>query len=177
MMTPVTVPTDLGKQLANQLLDAAEAAITEMGLTAPKVAMFIAGAGVPIEDCCEGLLWTRIATQYPSDGGADPFAEPRIDFDLPATVFAIELGCLWCHTNVEVDGSAIDPAEEAGYANRDADYRAALYKAAGYDLPPLIKPCALGHRLDPWTPIGPDGACSGGMLVDRIVCASPMILA
>jgi hypothetical protein len=176
MMTPVTTMTDLGKVLATQLLDTALASISGLGLTAPKIALFIAGASIPIEDCCEGLLWTRVATQYPSNGGADPFTEPRIDFDLPAVVFAIEMGCLWCHNNVESDGSAIDPAEETTYANRDGDYRGALYKAAAYDLPPLIKPCSLGHRIDPWAPIGPDGACSGGMLVDRIVCEAPFVM-
>lgn len=168
--------TDLGKVLAGQLLDCANTAITDLGLAAPATSVFIAGATVPIEDCCDGLLWTRVASQYPSDGGVDPFQDPRIDFDLPAIVFVLELGCLWCHNTVEEDGSAIDPAEETAYAQRDSDYRAALFKAAAYDFPPLAKPCALGHRIDPWAPIGPDGACSGGMLIDRLVCSAPFIM-
>jgi hypothetical protein len=178
MMAPVTTMTDLGKVLATQMLDTAVAAIIELGLKVPAITVFIAGSTIPIEDCCDGLLWTRVATQYPTDGGADPFAEPRIDFDLStrAVCFAIEMGCLWCHTNIDPDGAAIDPAEETGYANRDSDYRGALYKAVAYDLPPLIKPCALGQRLDPWAPIGPDGQCSGGMLIDRIVCEAPFTM-
>lgn len=160
---------DMGRYLAATLLDAAVASIAGQGLPTPGIVVFIAGSAVPIEDCCDGLLWTRVVTQYPSDGSADPLGVARIDFDLPAWVYAIELGYLGCHNTIEADGSAIDPAEETAYAQRDSDYRAALMKAAGIDMPPLVEPCVLGQRLQAWQPIGPDGACSGGMLVDFYV--------
>ena len=114
---------------AEAVLTASVAAITAEGLPQPGLATFIAGSGVPIGDACEGLLWTRVDTVYPTNGDGNPFTPTRLDFDVPAWAFPIEHGILWCHENLDADGNMTDPALELEYAQRDGQYRYAVLSA------------------------------------------------
>jgi hypothetical protein len=149
-----------------------EAQITADLLPPPALAMYIAGATVPISDCCDGLLWTRVGNVYPTDGAGNPFVSARPDFDIPAWAFPVETGLLFCHQVIDQEGQPIDAALETQYAHRDGLYRASVLRAAAERFPAAAGPCALGMRISPWTPIGPDGACSGGMVQITVIAAS-----
>ena len=166
---PVTSVLDNGQFFAESLLTACTAQIASDGLPAPALASMIAGAAVPIMDCCNGLVWTRVDTTYPSDGSGQPLEYLRIDFGEPSWAFVLELGVLWCHDNLDPQGNFVDPATERANAHRDSAYRNAIQTALVTGFPPMVKPWALGMRVSPWTSIGPDGACSGGLLTVTVV--------
>lgn len=174
--TATPVLTDLGSFFAQTILSDVRAEITAEGLAQPGISEFIVGSGVPIADCCVGLLWTRLVTMFPTSGDGSVFAQIRPDFDQPAWGFTIELGILWCHQNLDEEGNFINPAAETGYAVRDGEYRIALLTALIERVPPHLQPCALGSRISPWQPVGPDGGCSGGIVVITLIAASPAAL-
>lgn len=158
---------------AGTILSDAQAAITAAGLAMPLAVCHITGSGVNIMDCCDGLLWVRMATLTPTDGSGQPLRAARIDFDIPAWQFTFELGVLWCHQNMNEDGSMIDPALETTFAQRDDAYRLALYTALTQTVPAHLKAnCGHGYSLSPWAPVGPDGGCSGGILVVNVIATA-----
>lgn len=168
------MPTDAGTFFAESLLQTVVDKTAELGLPAYGMASYIAGNSIPVMDPCEGLLWVRIDTVMPTDGSGNPFADARIDFDFPAWLYPIQLGFLWCHQNITEDGNFVDPAIEQANAERDGQYRAAIYLALAESYPDAVKPYALGMRLTPWTPFGPDGGYSGGGLLVNVI--APMIV-
>lgn len=163
--------SDIGTWLAQAALDAVQEAIRSAGIDPPATVEIVHGTGVPLTDvsCDGGLLWARVGTAYPSDGSGGQFAEARVDFSLPAWVTAIEVGLLNCRSNIDEDGYAPDADEETEYAQRDGNYRMAMLDGLGGYFPDKIRPCALGMVLEPWAPIGPDGAVSGGIVVVRVI--------
>lgn len=165
----MTAPLDHGAFFAESMLAAAVASIDAYNLPQPALATFIAGAGVPVMDACEGLLWTRVDTVYPTDGTGTPFAPTRLDFDLPAWAFPVEMGILWCHQNIDAQGNMTDPALEQQYAQRDGQYRFALLASLAERFPDLAKPWGEGFRVSPWGPIGPEGGYSGGLVIVTVI--------
>jgi hypothetical protein len=161
--------TDLGNLLTAAMLEAAQDAITHLELQMPGMVGRVGGLGPPTDDPCEGRLWVRVAAQYPSNGDAGQFVQVRADWSIPAWTIPIELGILWCHPVINEDGSSPDPAEWDALAERDGNYRLALLDAAAYRYPAKVRDCAEGHRLEPWSPIGPDDGYSGGLLVSSTV--------
>ena len=166
---PGTVPkglttVSLSNWFAETMLADCQTAITAQGLTALALNLFITGGGVNIFDCCNGMLWTRLANFYPSNGNGAAFTQARPDFDIPAWVYVVEIGVLQCHQNLDEQGNMVDPTVEQALAERDGDYMRAIYTAVTTITPGHIEPCALGYTLSPWRPIGPDGGCSGGIL-------------
>lgn len=168
-MTAMTTPTDLGVLFAETLKGNILDAMTEFGLTQPATVMTTPGTGIPIHDCCEGLLWVRLDTVYPTLGDGQPIQQARIDFGLPAWVYPIHAGILWCHTNIDVEGYAPDAEYETETAARDGSYRMAIFSAIAERFPQASQPYAQGFRLNPWMPFGPDGGCSGGSVILNVI--------
>lgn len=165
-----TVPlTDLGNTFAQALLEAAQDSITAFDLVMPKIIMQAGGIGVPTTDPCEGMLWTRVASVFPSDGSGVQFTEARVDWGIPSWCWAIELGVMFCHPVIDESGDSPDPTVWASMAQRDGQYRCALQNAMAYLYPPLVKSCAESQRMEPWAPIGPEGGYSGGLLVSYTI--------
>lgn len=167
MTTPK--PGDMGNFLAQSLLEAAQDAITAADLPMPQLIMQAGGTGVPTTDPCDGMLWTRVATVFPSYGDGSQFSEARIDWAVPSWCYPIELGVMFCHPVIDAEGASPDPKIWSGMAARDGDYRMALLDAVAYRYPPKIKTCTEGQRLEPWAPIGPEGGYSGGLLVSYTI--------
>lgn len=160
---------DAATWMAETLKQLALEAISERGLDPPAQAMVTTGAGIPLQDCCEGLLWVRVDTMYPTDGTGQPLTQARVDWDIPAFTVPLHLGFMMCHATIDPEGYTVDPEAESGYAHRDGAYRAALYVALVEKFPKAVQPYASGYRLDPWVPLGPQGGCTGGHLLTNVV--------
>lgn len=140
----------------------------------PEIAEFgdvfqVGGTSTPFQDPCDGLLYSRVATVYPTAGDGAAFTQVRNDFSLPAWAFAVEVGIMHCRSNIDEDGAAVDPDLEAEYAERDGRYRMVLLDGLSAYFPDEIREAALGLSLSPWAPIGPDGGVSGGLVVVTVI--------
>jgi hypothetical protein len=174
---------DVGNAIVATLLPCVSQSLADARLDPPAIQAQFTGAGTPIADGCGGVIWSRVTSQYPTDGAGALFTQARVGHEIPAWVFVVELGVMWCHQNIDEAGNFIEPDAESSYGVRDGQYRMALYRAAGYLWPEAVKSSALAHVVDsrsvsPWTPIGPEGNISGGLLVmnvitnDLVVCCS-----
>jgi hypothetical protein len=166
---PATPYSDVGDWLAGEALVAIAAAIDAAKLTRPKHIYTIHGSGTIVQDPCEGLLWARISNVYPTNGDGKALAEARIDFSIPAWAITVDAGIIWCREVVDEEGSAVDFEYETAIATRDSNYRMTLLDGMSNYFPAAVKPCALGLWLSPWTPIGPDGAWSGGVIAATVI--------
>lgn len=163
---------EIGVYLAETLKTCIVAAIADQQLQQPAEAMVTPGTGIPVHDCCDGLLWVRLDTMWPTLGDGNPMPQARPDFSLPAWNIRLHAGILWCHPTIDEEGYAVDPEKEAEIAHRDSQYRLAVYAALSDRdaFPTAAQPAALGYKLAPWLPFGPEGGCSGGQIyVDVIV--------
>lgn len=166
----MTTPnSDLGSTLADNILCSITDMFGQQKLDQPASVFQSAGTSLPNLDPCQGMLWCRLMSVYPTMGDGAPFAGLRADFDIPAWMFQFEVGVLWCHPVINEDGTGPEPAEWTAYACRDGQYRMAIAMAFQTLLPDRIKSCAGGMSIDPWQPVGPDGGYSGGVFVVRIV--------
>lgn len=173
-MTSSTPPySDLGQWIAEQAIVAVDDAIGEADLDKPGSEFVTHGSGVPIQDVCDGILWARVATVFPTNGDSQPFNQARIGWEFPAWSFSIDVGILFCRTVIDgEEGAAVSDDYEQEIAVRDSAYRMALFDGLAYRLPPIIRDVALGQRLSLWTPIGPEGGTSGGLVNVTVVAAS-----
>lgn len=165
----MTAPVDIGIQAVETAKAVVLGKMDEFGLTRPGLVLTTAGAGIPIADGCEGMLWARVDTVYPTNGSGDPFVAARPGFDLPGWAFPVQVGILWCHDVIDEAGYAPDAARLAEFAHRDAQYRAALYAGLVEDFPAAAAGFAVGWRVAPWAPFGPDGGLSGGSLLVTVI--------
>lgn len=171
-------PVDVGTAIARAMLSAATSVATARGILPAEMPAYVVhatGSGVPTVDACEGMLWARVGTSYPTNGDGAPFTRARPDHTPPAWAIAIELGALYCHTNITEDGGYASAADEGEFAIRDGGWRAVLQEAVGYAWWPAVDetlhPAVLGQSIGAWAPIGTDGGYSGGMLVATVIVA------
>lgn len=161
---------DVGVTAGAALIDAVLAGMAEMGLDSPGVIEQIAGTGVtPINDPCDGQLWARVGTAFPTDGSGQPYIEPRSDFSIPAWATFVEVGLLWCHNVIDENGDGPPADDMTSYAQRDGQYRSALLLGITSFFPAQMGACLDGFALSPWSPIGPDGGYSGGGIVVTVI--------
>lgn len=160
---------DLGTFFAETAKAVVLASFDDIGLTRPGLVMTTAGTGIPIADGCEGMLWVRVDTVFPTNGDGNPLQATRIDFDLPAWTFPIHVGILWCHDVIDGEGYAPDAESLTELAHRDGQYRAAIYAGLAERFKAAAAPWAMGWRLDPWAPYGPEGGLSGGSLLVHVI--------
>jgi hypothetical protein len=164
----VTGYQDIGNAIAQALLDQIETSLATVNAEPPSFLGQLAGASTPVQDACDGMIWARVAAQFPTDGAGAQLITTRFDSSIPAWVVSVELGHLWCHSVIEESGEGISATEEQGYAIRDGQYRLAIIHAASTfreDVTGNLKQAVMGQLLTPWSPIGPDGGYSGGILV------------
>lgn len=178
---PTTTYTEIGQACCEAIIAAVSEVMTERGVTAEQAPAYlstIAGAALPIADACDGMVWARQAGTMPTDGSGAPFTAARIGWDVPAWAVQIEVGHLWCHQNITEDGGFIDPKLEAGYAERDALWKAIVLEAVAYRWRPRTGDLAagvMGQSIAPWAPIGPDGGYSGGLVVATVVTSALLL--
>lgn len=167
---------DLGNMIAGEIIDACLASFSQNRIDTPELVLRVAGAGVPTTDPCPTQLWVRTVTEFPTDGSGVAFTQMRPNIgEFPAWAYVFEVGILACHPVITEDGESPDASVWTECAIRDGQFRLALLWALTELLPPQIKQCVSGMALTPWTPIGPDGGYSGGILV--ITCVSPYLAA
>jgi hypothetical protein len=168
---------DAGFAIAATIRDAIRDSLADYELDQPGILTVSTGQETPTADACEGLIWVRVGTVFPTDGSGAMFASARPSWDVPAWCFPVEVGVLWCHQNITPDGSWIDPAQEHEFAARDGAYRMALLDAVAFRWRPTtpadpLYPLVLGQSLLPWTPIGPQGNYSGGIVVTQVITSA-----
>jgi hypothetical protein len=156
---------DIASWVADQLLGAVQEAIAAAALVMPANIFLVHGTGTPLQDPCEGMMWARVATSYPTGGDGNPFIAARGDFSIPAWAHPIEVGILHCRPVIDENGAAIDFDAETSIAVRDGDYRMALLDGIANRFPPAVRQCVMATRISGYTPIGPDGGWSGGIVV------------
>lgn len=124
---------------------------------------------IPADDCCDGLVWTRVASIAPTDGGVNTFAQLLpAGTPVPGHSIRLEAGALRCAPVMQDNGQPPDPSEYTAYALQAAQDRQAIRLAVECDLPAdIFAAQADGQVPDVWTPIG--GACTGGFITTQIV--------
>lgn len=162
---PAQAYGDIASWIADQLLGAVQEAVQSAALKMPANIFLVHGTGIPLQDPCEGMMWARVATSYPTGGDGNPFATTRGDFSIPAWAHSIEVGILHCRPVIDEDGAAVDFDTETQIAVRDGDYRMALLDGIANRFPDAVRACVMTTRIAGYTPIGPDGAWSGGIVV------------
>lgn len=152
----------MGPDLIGSLLQTALLCARE-GLTHQVTRMLVApGAEVAWDECCDGMLWTRLLQVVPAQlmqQGQGPFGMTRVG---PCGVLmweaTIGVGVLRCASMVDDAGQAPAPATltaEALQVVQDmADVAAALQCC--------VAPQAEKLTMGMWTPLGPEGGCVGG---------------
>lgn len=172
----MTAPgVDLGNTIAGDIIAACLDSWSLSDVPAPSLVLRVAGVGAPTTDPCPSQLWVRTVTEFPTDGSGVPYVEMRPSMEFPAWCYIFEVGVLDCHPVINEDGTSPDADEWSACAVRDGQYRYMLLYALTQLLPPRIKPCVDGISLTPWTPIGPEGGYSGGILV--VTCVSTALAA
>lgn len=150
--------TDLFGPVLQTLLDCCHDALA--GCDRDVGRAFIApGANVAWDDCCDGQLWVRLATAFPS---GRPFPNPDTQQPCGITVLAarIAIGIVRCAAVVDDDGVAPAPDVLTGDANGVTTDASILLSAIQCCALPGISEQAV--RIVSWTPSGPQGGCVGG---------------
>lgn len=171
---------EVGAAAAEAILDAFVAAADDYQLDAPAIVVRSTGNGVPTADACDGMVWTRVANVFPTDGSGAAQTATRFDSAPVAWAFLIEVGFLWCHQNITEDGGWVEPDVEIAYAERDAQWRAAMLDAVGYRWMPAVEgeqlgEALLGQTISPLTPVGPDGGYSGGIVQVTVIARGVLL--
>lgn len=123
------------------------------GLTVkPGFAVIAPGSEVSWDECCEGMLWVRIASAEPRYQRGNPSGCP-VTLDLEVGV-----GILRCVTNLGDGGRLPNSDEITADGLVTARDMGELYNA----LQCFEVPNAMSTSLGAWTPLGPQGDCAGG---------------
>lgn len=160
---------DLAHTLATALLDHITTRLTD--LADPPGRAFVCGEDtIPADDCCDGLVWVRVAAITPTDGSATPTNE-LMPAGTPVAGHSIllEAGTLRCAPTIDEQGRPPTPDEYTTSALHSAQDRQAVRLAVLCDLPAdIIRLQADGQVVGVWTPIY-TGDCAGGFLTTQIV--------
>lgn len=151
--------------LMQSILSAAASDLTRENRPAARVEL-VAGQ-VAWDECCDGLLYLRIVSVYPSGGNSSNF--PQMDFTqsgIAATcaihmlAYQMALGVIRCSASVDSQGNAPTPAQvSADGAVQHADL-STLLSTLMCTVPSLQGVQTL--KIDRYTPSGPAGGCAGG---------------
>lgn len=132
---------------------------------------FVCGEdAIPADDCCKGLLWTRVANISVADGAGRPdltVRQPGVP--ILAHAILLEAGALRCAPTVDSRGKPPKPEQYTRSALTSAQDREAVRLALECDLPAdLAALQAAGQVVGAWTPIA-SGDCAGGFITTTIV--------
>jgi hypothetical protein len=180
MAAEVTNPPDVIGQIMVAVLACAEQALTAADRPAGRV--LIAPGGPPAwDECCDGFLYVRLVTMFPTAGGAPfPQQDTRPGNCKPALIAStLALGVLRCASVVSDEGKAPTPevlTAEALGVTADASILLQAIKCCvaemAQDQDSLVEQSLLGA----WSPAGPDGGCVGGewqLTVGHGTCGCP----
>ena len=137
-----------------RLLDCAETELTAAGLVVPSLIVASAGTSVPVDDCCEGLLYARVIQQHVSKTNWPLYSGPDPNGCGNQYGAQIGLGIWRCVTGL----AALEQGHAPTAAEQSADAEIALQDAKA--LAAAI--CCADGIPDNWQPIGADGGCVGG---------------
>lgn len=131
----------------------------------PKRAFIVNGVGIPADDCCEGLLWVRVAEIVASDGNGNAWREMwNAPAGPPGHIITIETGVLRCSSVLNEDGTAPSPDDYTATALQASSDRQAVRLALLCDFPPdIIAAQCDGQILSAWTPMD-EADCNGGYM-------------
>lgn len=160
---------DVAFQLADALLGHIVQRLTDLN-AAPERAFVCGESTVPADDCCDGLVWVRVATiiATPGDGSQDRTLRPAVA-PIPAHATLLEAGAMRCAPTLDEQGNPPAPEEYTASALASAQDRQAIRAAIECDLPAdLVALNADGQLVGAWLPID-DGGCAGGYMTTQIV--------
>ncbi|WP_375483335.1 hypothetical protein [uncultured Jatrophihabitans sp.] len=161
---------DLAFQLADRLLGHILDRLAAADAT-PGRAFVCAERTIPADDCCDGLVWTRVASIVPTNGDVAQDRSIRPAGDLPVGhAIRLEAGHLRCAPSpVDEGGAPPDPAEYTASAITSSVDRAAVRYAIECDLPAdLLELQCDAQVVDQWAPLNAAG-CAGGFITTSIV--------
>lgn len=170
--------TDVGNAIVASSIGFILDAFDQYKLRRPEWVGQIGGTSIPTDDACDGMLWGRVASMYPTDGSGQQFTTARWDSAFPCWSVMVEFGFLWCHEVIEEDGSGPGPSVWSDNAHRDGQYRSALLfglRAQRDEMCSPLKDVVSGQIIQPWSPVGPDGGVSGGLTVVNFICLSEAV--
>jgi hypothetical protein len=164
----VADPPDIIGQIMAEVLTCAEDTLSDGRRPCDRV-LLVPGELPAWDACCEGFLYVRLITMYPTAGGPNsPF--PNQDTrpgNCKPTMMASQLGIgvLRCASTIDDNGvapSAEVLTAEARGMTADASLVLAAIKCCVADIvtgtDSLVEQALLGS----WFPAGPEGGCAGG---------------
>lgn len=165
-MVEIMVPEspDIIGPLMQAVLTCAETQLDAHGRGVGRV-LLSSGDAPAWDDCCEGQLWVRLITMFPT-GNPFPLPDVRAGSCKPTMLGStLGVGVLRCAAVVDEAGNA--PAadtitNEALGATADAMIVLEALKCCVGDLTDDQTSNALAIMLGTWTPLGVEGGCVGG---------------
>lgn len=148
------------------LLSAAASALTVAGVPASTV-LLAPGSNIAWDDCCNGTLYLLVNRVYPTAGADSPF--PMMESTAPGAApgtcprmmaWRMTLGLLRCAATMDSQGnppSAAQIGANGAAQGRDIDLLMQTILCTYPTLPGIRK-----VKIDTWTPLVTDGACTGG---------------
>lgn len=155
---PSTPCTDLFADTMQTLLDCAEQALNVCDRSVGR-AFLAPGQQVAHDDCCDGQLWVRLISAFPS---GRPFPNPDSAQPCGILLMALQLGLgiVRCAHTVDDNGNAPTPEELTEDTLGGTLDASILLSAIQCCELPLATDKLIG--LGTWTPSGPQGGCVGG---------------
>lgn len=166
-MVDVLDPPDIIGQIMVDVLTCASDALTDEGR--PVAREILTPGELPAwDECCDGFLYVRLITMYPTAGQSAPF--PQQDTrpgNCKPIMMASQLGIgvLRCAAVVDDNGKAPTAATlttEARGMTKDASIILSAIKCCIAPMVDadgsLVQQVVLGS----WLPLGPEGGCTGG---------------
>lgn len=166
-MVDVADPPDIIGQIMADVLTCAEEALTAAERPCDRV-LLVPGALPAWDECCDGFLYVRLVSMYPTAGQSAPFPnqDTRPGNCKPVMIASqLAIGVLRCAATVDDNGvvpTAATLTAEARGMTADASILLAAIKCCIADMAgdsgSLVEQLLLGA----WQPLGPDGGCVGG---------------
>lgn len=115
------------------------------------------GAQVAWDECCEGLLWSRLVSMSPS-GAPYPQQDQVQKCGVAIWAATIGVGILRCASVVDDNGEAPTAAALTREALQMTADMATIEQALRHEMVPALSYL----KVQRWEPLGPSGGCVGG---------------
>jgi hypothetical protein len=166
-MAEVTNPPDIIGQIMGEVLTCAEDALHAKDRDCGRV-LLVPGALPAWDECCDGFLFVRLITMFPTMGQGVPFPNPDTrPGNCKPVMMASQLGVgvLRCASVIDDNGTAPPAATltaEALGMTADASILLSAIKCCVADMVDDEESWVEQVVLGSWLPQGPDGGCVGG---------------
>lgn len=150
--------------MAEELRLAVHEALSTLDPGAPAISFVALGADEPWDSCCDGMLYVRVVQIQPTDGSV---TSPASAMPCSPMGFAVdfEVVHLRCAPTISVQGlSAAVPTPEQTTDAAIELFRQGWAVCVGIACQARAwRARGLTSVMTPWTPVGPEGGCVGGI--------------